>query len=525
MPLRGDNEEEERRKRESNVSEVTKLLRKPVGSVSSSNDLNLNSQKTLPNQRSYNNLAGLGVDETLDNTRRYSHISLPESNSTTGSPIQGISISVDDSNYPNGNISENHNRRKNYYNQSNNNNNNNVSSSIQMRDRRQSAFPFINKAITNVPGSNWKANALSESVEIEEISYSPEKVSKKGYSQFSEVPIDAPEWCTVRWVNMEGMVAEDIKTVANLFQLHPLTLEDILQIPHRPKMELYSNYLFFVFQIPSIQQGILEREQVSLIVSGKNIVTIQEGKKGDCWGPVRKSLEAKSLLRNSDIEFFIYSLVDAIVDMLLETVTAFGDRLEQLEMDLYQNPRDFKKLGLVRGINRELMFIRGISHPTTAVVAKMLKPFTRGWAQLETQTEEEKKQELGYYFSSSTRTYIRDIDDNLVRIKDMIDTYKEICQSLDAIHQSANDHMMNQIIFILTIVSTIFLPLTFLAGVYGMNFKHFPELDWEYAYLYWWILAICMVLITLGGIRIVWKCLAPPPTDRVKLKVHHSWSD
>merc|ERR1712137_1312372 len=119
-------------------------------------------------------------------------------------------------------------------------------------------------------------------------------------------------------------------------------------------------------------------------------------------------------------------------------------------MDLYGNPRDFNTMTIVRGINRELMFIRGISLPTHAVVLKMLKPLTRGWALLDEKTLHETEKEYGFYFSSGIRTYIKDIDDNLVRTKDTIEMYKEICDNLDNMHQSANDHVMNQIMFILT---------------------------------------------------------------------------
>ncbi|PRP78215.1 magnesium Mg(2+) and cobalt Co(2+) transport protein CorA [Planoprotostelium fungivorum] len=354
---------------------------------------------------------------------------------------------------------------------------------------------------------------------IEEINYSGERIETEKYHRLSEVPEEHPSWARVRWVNIEGLNTNDIRALAQRYQLHPLTVEDITEVPHRPKMELYSNYLFFVFQIPSVIDGLLDREQVSIIISGRTVVTIQEGKKGDCWNPVRASLNRPSTLRNSDSEFFLYSLIDAIVDMLLETLSAFGDRLEQAEMDLFANPRDFTTISLVRGINRELMFIRGISYPTQNVIQKMLKPLTRGWAFLDEKTLRDEMKEYEFYFSSAIRTYIKDIDDNLVRIRDMVELYKEICDNLDNIHQSANDHMMNQIMFILTIVSTIFLPLTFLAGVYGMNFKFFPELNWEHAYLYWWLLAGGMVVITVGTIRVVWMCLGPPRAERVRLKV------
>ena len=291
-----------------------------------------------------------------------------------------------------------------------------------------------------------------------------------------------PEWAVVRWINVDGI--EDLGVVrafAEKYHLHPLAIEDVLHVPQRPKLQAYEDdgsyqaRLFVIVRELELRDRQLHTEQVSIFVGHKTVLTFQETP-GDVWDPVRQRIRTPgSQLRRNDASFLAYSLIDAVVDEAFPILEQFGDRLEELEDRVLQHPSQ-ETIQEIHRVKRELLLVRRALWPMREVLSKM-------------------QREPHECFSDVTRTYIRDVYDHAVQAIDIVETYREVASGLTETYMTAMSNRMNEIMKVLTIMGTIFIPLTFLAGVYGMNFHHFPELDWPYAYPVFW--AIC--LATAGG--------------------------
>ncbi len=295
-----------------------------------------------------------------------------------------------------------------------------------------------------------------------------------------------PDWSAVRWINVDGLGDLGvIRALAEKYHLHPLAIEDVLHVPQRPKVQAYEEEggfqarLFIIVRELELRENILHTEQVSIFVGHKTVLTFQETP-GDVWDPIRQRIRtAGSTLRRNDASFLAYSLIDAIVDEAFPILELFGDRLEELEDRVLQHPTP-DTIQEIHRIKRELLLVRRALWPMREVLHKM-------------------QREPHECFSEVTQTYIRDVYDHAVQAIDIVETYREVATGLTETYMTSMSNRMNEIMKVLTIMGTIFIPLTFLAGVYGMNFHHFPELDWPYAYPVFW--AIC--LVTAGGM-ILW---------------------
>jgi magnesium transporter len=287
-----------------------------------------------------------------------------------------------------------------------------------------------------------------------------------------------PGWSAVRWINVDGLSDLGvIRAVAEKYRLHPLAVEDVLHVPQRPKVQAYEESedyqarLFVIVRMMELREGQLSAEQVSIFVGHKTVLTFQESA-GDIWDPIRQQLSVKgSRLRTTDASFLAYSLIDAVVDQAFPILEHFGDRLELLEDMVLQRPSR-EAFQEIHRLKRELLLVRRAMWPMREVLQKM-------------------QREPHECFSDVTRTYIRDVYDHTVQAIDIVETYREVATGLTETYMTAMSNRMNEIMKVLTIMGTIFIPLTFLAGVYGMNFRHFPELDLPYAYPLFWL--ICLV--------------------------------
>jgi magnesium transporter len=295
-----------------------------------------------------------------------------------------------------------------------------------------------------------------------------------------------PAWAAVRWINVDGLGDLGvIRAMAEKYRLHPLAIEDVLHVPQRPKVQAYDGSddyqarLFVIVRMMELHEGQLSSEQVSIFVGHKTVLTFQESA-GDVWDPIRQQLNVKgSRLRTTDASFLAYSLIDAVVDQAFPILEHFGDRLELLEDMVLQKPSPAAFQEIHR-LKRELLLVRRAMWPMREVLQKM-------------------QREPHECFSDVTRTYIRDVYDHTVQAIDIVETYREVATGLTETYMSAMSNRMNEIMKVLTIMGTIFIPLTFLAGVYGMNFRHLPELEWWWGYPLFW--AIC--LVTAAGM-VVW---------------------
>lgn len=309
------------------------------------------------------------------------------------------------------------------------------------------------------------------------------------------VAVHRPSWSAVRWINVDGLSdLHVVRALAIKYDLHPLAVEDVLHLSQRPKVEAYDEAsehqarLFIIVRMLQLVEDRLESEQVSIFLGHKTVLTFQEQPGGDVWDPVRTRLQTRgSRLRQNDASFLAYSLVDAIVDQCFPILEHYGDRLEELEDLILERPSS-TVINAVHGLKRDLLLLRRALWPMREVLNTLHR-------------------EPHECMSDTTRTYLRDVYDHAVQIIDIIETYREVATALAETYMTSVSTRLNEIMKVLTIIGTIFIPLTFLAGVWGMNFgdampevRHAVRLyPWIYPVgfwglclatagaLYWWI--------------------------------------
>jgi magnesium transporter len=292
--------------------------------------------------------------------------------------------------------------------------------------------------------------------------------------------VHRPEWATVRWINADGLNdMQAVRGLAEKYHLHPLAIEDVLHVTHRPKVEAYEDdgnlqaRLFIIARMLELCDGHLRSEQISIFLGRHTVLTFQESP-GDVWDGIRQRARTPgSRLRSNDASFLVHSLLDAIVDHCFPILEFYGDRLEDVEAEVLQRPSP-AAIQEIHALKRELLLLRRAVWPMREVISAL-------------------QREQHPCMSEATRTYMRDVYDHTVQIIDIVETYREMATGLTETYMSAMSQRLNEVMKVLTVIGTIFIPLTFLAGVYGMNFKHFPEIEWMWGYPVFW--AICLVTV------------------------------
>lgn len=278
----------------------------------------------------------------------------------------------------------------------------------------------------------------------------------------------------VTWINVEGINDTGVlQKLGDCYGFHPLVLEDILNTDQRPKMEDYTGYLFIVLKRLSSNglSGDVTSEQISFILGSGYVLSFQEGIAGDAFGPVRERIRKNGTkLRKMGADYLVYSLMDAIVDNYFAVLETMGEKVEVLEEKLIVAPTN-ETLRDIQYIKRELIFLRKSIWPLREVVSSMV----RGDSLL---------------IGEATRIYLRDIYDHTIHVIDTIETFRDMISGMLDIYLSSVSNRMNSIMKVLAIIATIFMPLTFIAGVYGMNFRYMPELSWHYSYPLFWIVNV-----------------------------------
>lgn len=304
----------------------------------------------------------------------------------------------------------------------------------------------------------------------------------KEYEMQADIPVD--ELLTqlkprlVNWVNVDGLHDRPIvQKLGKHFNLHPLLIEDVLS-DHQPKAEEFDDYLFFTMKmLYRIQEKKIEYEQISFVLGRDYLLSFQE-KEGDLFGPLRDRIKQSSgRLRQRKADYLLYRLIDIIVDNYYIILDEVGQQIEQVEDDIYERPTNhtFQK---IQKIKKELIYLRKALYPLRDALSKLAKD------------------ETGFIDAGSMR-YFDDVYDHVVHLIDSMDTYKDLTSSLVDIHINTMNTRMNEVMKVLTVISTIFMPLTFIVGIYGMNFDNMPELHWQWGYYEVWI---GMVLIVFGMI-------------------------
>jgi len=316
-----------------------------------------------------------------------------------------------------------------------------------------------------VPGTPVHVGEIrTEKVKISFLDYDESNIQEREVGTVEEC-FPFKETPTVTWINIDGLHKVDIiETLGRQFDLHPLVIEDIVHTGQRPKLEDYGQTLFFVLKMLRYdkQKEEIEEEQVSLVLGPTWVISFQE-REGDVFDPIRERLRTgKGRIRKMGADYLAYALLDAIVDhyfLLLETL---GDRVEALGEELVRNPGP-KALREIHTLKRELLFLRKSVWPLREVISGL----QRGESPL---------------FTEPTLVYLRDLYDHTIQVIDTVETFRDMISGMLDIYLSSVSNRMNEVMKVLTIIATIFIPLTFVAGIYGMNFQFMPELGWRFGY-------------------------------------------
>ncbi|HAC23289.1 MAG TPA: magnesium and cobalt transport protein CorA [Cytophagales bacterium] len=286
-----------------------------------------------------------------------------------------------------------------------------------------------------------------------------------------------PNW--VNWINVDGLHDHTIiNKLGDHFSLHGLLLEDIIQ-EHQPKAEEYEDYLFFTLKmLYKIDNGRIDYEQISFVLGRDYLLCFQE-KEGDLFDGFRERIRLdQGRVRRRKSDYLLYRLVDIIVDNYYAVLDALGQQIEEVEDDVYENPtiEEFRK---IQKIKKELIFLRKSLYPLRDALSKIIK------------------NDSGFIEPQTIR-YFADVYDHVIHLIDSLDTYKDLSSGLMDIHINNLNTRTNEVMKLLTIISVIFIPLTFIVGVYGMNFDYLPELHFQWSYPILWIIMVGVALAMVG---------------------------
>ena len=322
----------------------------------------------------------------------------------------------------------------------------------------------------------------SEKVRISLIEYNETHLREQELDRLDKVLL-LKEESAVTWINIDGLHrTEIIEKAGEVFNLHPLTLEDIVNTGQSPKLEDYGDYLFIVLKMLyyNESQNEIDVEQVSLCLGSRFLLTFQEEKGRDVFNPIRERIRSgKGRIRKMGPDYLAYSLIDAIVDSYFLILEKLGEKIETLEDRVVNQPSE-SVLQDIHELKREMIFLRRSIWPLREVISNL----QRGESLL---------------INESMHVYYRDVYDHTIRIIETIEALRDILSGILDIYLSSISNRINAVMKVLTIIATIFMPLTFIAGVYGMNFEYMPELRWHWGYP-----AILIFMLVIGMSMVVY---------------------
>jgi len=288
------------------------------------------------------------------------------------------------------------------------------------------------------------------------------------------------DYTRINWIDVEMIEDEQVvEELANCFTLHPMLVDDILTQEHLPKLEVFDNHLFVTLRMLFLKNNDteIEEEQLSIVLGDNYVLSFQSGVEGDVFDTVRERLGAgKANFKNQKADYLFYHLIDAVVDEYLNILERLRDNIETLEDHiLTQRQPDESIVSKILLLRKQVSFVRKFTVPLKDIISKLKTVPPR-------------------FIQTTTITYLQDISDQLFMLNTNFDTFREMLKDLMELYLANLSHAMNNVMKTLTIVATIFIPLTFLAGIYGMNFDFMPELRWKYGYFMAW-----GIMILLGG--------------------------
>ncbi len=291
-------------------------------------------------------------------------------------------------------------------------------------------------------------------------------------------PVDlcrpAPDATLVHWFHLDGVHDLPLlEKIGSIFDLHPLVLEDMVNTEHRPKLEDFEDYLFMVLKMLHLEteSDIIRTEQVTLVLTRNTVLSLAE-KPGPVFDSVRERLRNnKGRIRRRGADYLAYALIDAVVDSYFAILEQIGEQIEQLEDELVLRPAP-ETLNKIHHLKREMILLRKAVWP--------LRELIGGLQRMESPL-----------IADSTGIFLRDVYDHTIQILDTVETFRDVLSGLLDLYLSSISNRMNEVMKVLTIIATIFIPLTFIAGIYGMNFEHMPELHWRWSYPLLLLLMLC----------------------------------
>lgn len=304
----------------------------------------------------------------------------------------------------------------------------------------------------------------TEEVNISMIDYDESQIQEKGAATVGEC-LPFKEKPTVTWINVSGI--HDVTVIEEFgkaFNIHPLLLEDIVHSDQRPKLEDYDDYLFLVLRMLRYDEAKeeLQSEQVSLILGPNFVITFQE-REGDVFDAVRARIrDGKGKIRKMGCDYLAYALIDSVVDNYFLVFEKYGEKIEALQEEVLSHPTP-ETLQVIQGTKRDMIFLRKSVWP----LREAINALQRGESSLVT---------------DNVNIYLRDVYDHTIQVIETIETFRDMISGTLDVYLSSVSNKMNAVMKVLTIIATIFMPMTFIAGIYGMNFKYMPELEWHWGY-------------------------------------------
>lgn len=350
----------------------------------------------------------------------------------------------------------------------------------QSKGKKKGLAKFIGKA----PGtSGYIGDKNREKTEIEIIDYSKDKFEIHNVQKVEEA-FKFKTTDQITWINVNGLnLNDEIEKLGKYFGLHPLVVEDIVDTSHRPKVEEYETYIFVVLKMLYFnKQGDFVIEHISMVIGDTYVLTFQEVDE-DIFHFIRERIaNPESRVRRSKADYLAFAIIDTIVDNYFAIIEDFAERLELLEDQLFdENPLESSPKD-IQFVKKEILRIRRNVFPIREVISKLEKT--------EHPIVEEK-----------TRNFYRDVYDHIIHINENIEIYRDMVWGLMDMYMTSVSNKMNNIMKVLTIIATIFIPLTFVVGVYGMNFKYMPELDHPYGYFIVWSIMLLLFMAMLYFFR------------------------
>jgi magnesium transporter len=327
-----------------------------------------------------------------------------------------------------------------------------------------------------MPGTLVRPDS-AEKPTLSVIAFSREAVTERTAVTVDEaLALVAPGALT--WINVDGLGDPAVLTrLGERFGLHPLALEDVLNVPQRPKVERYDKHLFIVMRTVRVEaaeskevgHGEIVEEQVSLFLGPDWVITVQERSGGDCFSGVREAIrKRRGRVRDAGADYLTYLLLDGVVDAYFPVIEALSERMEYIESEALADPSSDVLIGLQR-LRHDLLVMRRAVWPMREELAMLQREETP-------------------VFTADTRVFLRDVYDHTVQALEIVESLRETATSVMEIYLSVQNQRLNEVMKVLTVIATLFIPLTFIASIYGMNFEFMPELKWRYGYA--WALGV-----------------------------------